>query len=137
MSRSRPRPSRAKTTPQQRSDLARQAAAARWARVQAGQPAGLSGAGSLPGSDPGEPGAAALPPPAISAPKRSAKSAKRKAHSSWLDTRFCLQLSQDSAGEWLLRTPSGLDLPASPAEISLWLDLQVLNQRLERFDAPR
>lgn len=79
------------TTPQQRSNLARKAAQARWDKTSS-QPA-----------------------------KKS-----KRTQSSWIETRFCLSLYQNDAGEWRLLTPSGLDIPATNSEISLWLDLESL-----------
>jgi hypothetical protein len=89
----------AQTSPQQRSNLARKAAHARWSAQNVG-------------ADGIRPSAPA---------KRQSRTAKRV---DWLSTRFCLRLEQDLTGEWFLLTPAGLRLPASPAEISLWLDLQ-------------
>ena len=38
---------------------------------------------------------------------------------------------------WLLRTPSGLDLPASHSEISLWLDMESLRFQLSQYQATK
>jgi hypothetical protein len=97
---------RCQTTPQQRSNLARKATQARWSRTNVGQAVSLSDIAS----------------PAIPT-KRQSRTANN-----WISTRFCLRLEQDSAGEWFLVCTSGNRLPASPAEISLWLDLQTLKQ---------
>jgi hypothetical protein len=101
------------SSPRDRSNLARKAAQARWSRVNVGQ------AVSLP-SDSSEPQTA----------KPDPQKKKRKQRYSWIENRFFLSLHQDSTGQWLLRTPSGLELPASHSEISLWQDLQSLRFQL-------
>lgn len=88
------------TTPQQRSDLARKAAQTRWSR-QNSSPIVPDGGG-----------------------REGVPRKKRSPGHTWIEQRFCLRLYQDTAGEWRMRTPAGLDIPASPAEVSLWLDLQ-------------
>jgi hypothetical protein len=114
---------RCQTTPQQRSNLARKAAQARWSHV--------NGRGDANGSPNPNGSSITNGSPSLPANRepRTAKRSKLIAHSSWLDSRFCLRLEQDSSGEWFLLTPAGLRLPASPAEISLWLDLQSLRAR--------
>jgi hypothetical protein len=91
-----------RTSPQQRSNLARKAAHTRWSAQNVG--------------------ADGIRPFRPSAPSnRQSRTAK-----SWISSRFCLRIEQDPAGEWFLLTPSGIRLPASPAEISLWLDIPAL-----------
>jgi len=90
----------AQTTPQQRSNLARKAAQIRWSADRGS---------CLDQND-----------------ERLLDCSKLINRTSWIKNRFCLRLAQDPAGVWWLITPAGLCLPASPAEISLWLDLQTL-----------
>jgi hypothetical protein len=111
---------RCQTSPQQRSNLARKAAQARWSRTNVGQAVSLSDIAS----------------PAIPAKRPSRTASRSKASSvDWLTTRFCLRLEQDSAGEWFLLTPTGLRLPASPAEIGLWLDIESLRLQLSNYES--
>ena len=35
---------------------------------------------------------------------------------------------------WLYRTPAGIDLPATNAEISLWLDIESLRFHLSNYE---
>ena len=109
----KPCQSRAQTTPQQRSNLARKAARARWSAADPKSAADCLGEANDLLASPRE-----FPKSKFQHPKPT--------QSTWLTTRFCLRLTQDTTGEWFLLTPAGLCLPASPAEISLWLDLQTL-----------
>jgi hypothetical protein len=106
------------SSPRDRSNLARKAAQTRWSRT--GGEGDPKGSPSLPGE-----------------PQNEAKlrQTKRKPSCSWIDNRFCLQLIQDSAGNWLIRTPSGLELPASNSEISFWLDIESLRFQLSLYQA--
>ena len=109
----------------QRSNLARKSAQARWSYV--GQAVSLpSYTGHCERNE------------AIPSTKRQKLKANR---TDWLSTRFCLRLEQDSSGAWWLSStqphsplPVSASPPpkrstqpplySSPADISLWLDLQ-------------
>jgi hypothetical protein len=84
------------STPQQRSDQARKAVQARWEQARRLEMGELY----------------TLVKPLTPEP------------SPWVATRRCLRLEQDPDGSWLLLTPAGNRLPATAAEVSLWLDLQ-------------
>ena len=129
----------AQTTPQQRSNLARKAAQARWSHV--GQAEEKYSSPSLP-SYTGHceaNSAEAISPadnetrPAYCKPRKAKSQPPTANRADWLSTRFCLRLEQDFSGAWWLLTPAGLCLPASPAEISLWLDLQTLRAQYRQI----
>ena len=95
----------AQTTPQQRSNLARKAAHARWSHVNC--------RGDANGSpDPnGSPHANGSPsPPANREPRMANREPRTAKRVDWLSTRFCLRLEQDSTGVWFL----GCTQPHSP-----------------------
>ena len=103
----------AQTTPQQRSDLARKAARARWSLAEPKSAADCQDEAND------------LLALSREFPKSNIQHPK-PAQNTWLTTRFCLCLKQDTSGAWWLLTPAGLCLPASPAEVSLWLDIQLI-----------
>lgn len=87
------------TTPQERSELARKAAKARWAAGTGKAEAGSSAVGV------------------------DARAVRRFNRHEWIRVRRCLRLEQEADGLWMLVTPTGLRMQASPGEVSLWLDL--------------
>jgi hypothetical protein len=71
----------------------------------------------------------------LAAKKREATAAKQPAPKPWKARKVHPALTQNELGEWLLVLGEGAPLPATDAEVALWLALQDARKMIEQIKA--